>query len=118
MQTLHFLLSYKLLFGFAHLPISSCGIAKTKFIKKQGGAIDIHKTMLPLLPRKGCTLSGYKYCGPGNPLDLGKPTNELDEICIKNDYCYSNDVPKSECDKTMLQDLGKSKSKTLDEQSA
>ena len=60
----------------------SCGITKTKFVKKYGGAIDIHKAMLPLLPKKGLTLPGHKYCGPGNPLDLGKPTNELDEICI------------------------------------
>ena len=56
---------------------ASCGITKSQFIKKTGGnsrrraggAIDIHKAMLPLLPKKGLTLPGYKYCGPGNPLD-------------------------------------------------
>ena len=34
---------------------SSCGKMKSKFIKK-GGSIDIHKAMLPLLPKKGLTL--------------------------------------------------------------
>ena len=63
--------------------------------------------MLPLLPKKGLTLPGYKYCGPGNPFDLGKPSNELDEICMKHDYCQSNDMPKSEYDKEMLKDLEK-----------
>ena len=62
------------------LTCASCGITKTKFVKKDGGAVDIHKAMLPMLPEKGLTLPGYKYCGPGNPLDLGKPTNELDEF--------------------------------------
>ena len=86
---------------------ASCGISKTKFVKIEGEAIDIHKAMLPLVPKKGLTLSGYKYCGPGNPLNLGKPTNEFDEICMKRDNCYSNVVPKSECDKEMLKDLRK-----------
>ena len=63
------------------------------------------------MPKKELTLPGHKYCGPGNPLDLGKPINELDEICMKHDYCYSNRVPKSECDKEML----KEKSKTFGE---
>ena len=92
---------------------ASCGITKTKFVKKDGGAVDIEKAMLPLLPKKGLTLPGYKYCGPGNPLNLGKPTNELDEICMKHDYYYLNDIPKSECDKEMLKE--KSKSKTFGE---
>ena len=34
---------------------------------------------------------------------------------MKHDYCYSNGVPKTECDKEMLKDLGKSKSKTFGE---
>ena len=57
---------------------ASCGITKTKFVKKDGGAVDIHKGILALLPKTGLTLPGYKYCRPGNLLDLGKPTNELD----------------------------------------
>ena len=68
--------------------------------------------MLLLLPKKGLTVPGYKYCRPGNPLDLGKPT---DEMCMNHDYCYSDGVPKRECDKEMLKDLGKSKSKSFDE---
>lgn len=46
---------------------ASCGITKTMFVKSGGNlglgisskAIDIHKTMLPLLPKNGLTLSGY-----------------------------------------------------------
>ena len=87
---------------------ASCGITKTKFVKTDGGAVDIYKAMLPLLPKKGLTLPGYKYYGPGNPPpELGKPTNEVDGICMKHDYCYSNGIPKSECDEKMLKDLEK-----------
>ena len=34
---------------------------------------------------------------------------------MKHDYCYSNGIPKSECDKEMLKDLEKSKSKAFGE---
>ena len=53
------------------------------FVRKtnQGGSIDIHSKILPLLSKKGLTLPGYNCCGPGNPLDNGKPVNELDAIC-------------------------------------
>ena len=40
---------------------------KSRFYKE--GSIDIHSKLMPLLPKKGLTLSGYDYCGPGNPLD-------------------------------------------------
>ena len=43
----------------------------------KGDSIDIHSKILPLLPKKGLTLPGYNYCGPGNPLDNRKPVNEL-----------------------------------------
>ena len=94
----------------------SCGITKTKFVKEtEGGNIDIHKMMLPLLPKKGLTIPGY-YCGPGNPLDNGKPINELDQICQTHDYCYTNNPNnKSDCDKKMLKSLKKSKSKSIGE---
>ena len=69
--------------------------------RKKGGKFDIHKAVLPLLPRKGLTLPRHKYCGPGNPLDNGPPTNELDAISMEHDYCYSSNIPKSECDKNM-----------------
>ncbi|MCU7958159.1 MAG: hypothetical protein KZQ67_16380 [gamma proteobacterium symbiont of Bathyaustriella thionipta] len=74
--------------------------------------------MLPLLPKKGLTLPGYRYCGPGNPLDNGDPTNDLDEICKDHDYCYSSEISKSECDKKMLDKLSKSRSKTFGEKVA
>ena len=74
--------------------------------------------MLPLLPKKGLTLPGHRYCGPGNPLDNGPPTNELDAICMEHDYCYSSNIPKSECDKNMLGKLFSSESKTFGEKIA
>jgi hypothetical protein len=95
----------------------SCGALKSKFIKI-GGAIDIHKAMLPLLPKKGLVLPGYKYCGPGNPLNSGAPVNELDAVCMNHDYCYDSGTSKSECDKTMLSDLKHTKSKTFGEKLA
>ena len=68
--------------------------------ENKGGKFDIHKAMLPLLPKKkGLTLPGHRYCAP---LDNGPPTNELDAICMENDYCCSSNIPKSECDKNML----------------
>ena len=97
----------------------SSGIIKTQFVKEnKGGKFDIHKAMLPLLPKKGLTLPGCRYCGPGNPLDNGPPTNELDAICMEHDYCYSRNIPKSECDKNMLGKLSSSESKTFGEKIA
>ena len=99
---------------------ASCGITKTKFVKQtKGGKIDIHKMMLPLLPKKGLTLPGYNYCGPGNPLDSGLPTNELDAVCMTHDYCYDeNPQNKSKCDKQMIKNLKGTKSKTFGEKVA
>ena len=63
----------------------SCGIIKTQFVKEnKGEKFGIHKAMPPLLPKKGLTLPGHSYCGPGNPLDNGPPTNELDVICMEH----------------------------------
>ena len=56
-----------------------CKKNKSRFYK--GGSIDIHSEILPLLPKKGLTLPGYSYCGPGNPLNNGKPVNEFNAIC-------------------------------------
>ena len=61
--------------------------------ENKGGKFDIHKGMLTLLPKKGLTLPRHRYCGPGNPLDNGSPTNELDAICMEHDYCYSSNIP-------------------------
>ena len=94
----------------------SCGIIKTQFVKEnKGGIFDINKAMLTLLPKKGLTLPGHRYCGPGNPLDNGPPTNELDAICMEHDYCYSSDIPKGEC---ILGRLSSSESKTFGEKVA
>ena len=99
---------------------SSCGITKTKFVKNiEGGNIDIHKALLSLLPKKGLTLPGYKYCGLGNPLDSGEPSNEVDAVCKDHDICYDeNPSNKSMCDKNMLTGLKSSKSKTIGEKIA
>ena len=70
--------------------------------------------MLPLLSKMGLTLPGHRYCGPGNPLDNGLPTNELDAICMEHD-CYSRNISKSECDKNILGKLSSSESKTFGE---
>ena len=109
---------------------ASCGITKTVFVKspassRSGGRLDVNKAILPLLPKKGLTLPGYKYCGPGNPLDNGLPVNELDAVCMNHDYCYDRvssgalgQISKSECDKNMLANLKNTKSKTLGEKIA
>jgi len=66
--------------------------------------IDIYKITKPFLPEKGLMLPNYRYCGPGNPLDNGKPINKLDAICQKHDHCYENQN-KCKCDQQMLLDL-------------
>lgn len=109
---------------------ASCGKMKSMFVKNigqrlrslrlntKGGSFDIHKAMLPLLPKKGLTLPGYNYCGPGNPLDNGPPVNQLDEVCMNHDYCYDSGLSKSECDKEMLSYLKNTKSKSVGEKIA
>ena len=93
-----------------------CGIIKTQFVKgNKGGKFDIHKAKLPLLPKKGLTRLGHRYCGPGNPLDNGPPTNELDARCMEHDYCYSSNILKSECNKNMFGKLSSSESKRFGE---
>ena len=34
-----------------------------------GGAIDIHKAILKVAPKKDFVMPGHKYTGPGNPLE-------------------------------------------------
>ena len=34
-----------------------------------GGAIDIHKAILKVAPKKGFVMPGHRYPGPGNPLE-------------------------------------------------
>ena len=93
-----------------------CKKNKSRFYSYSGGDIDIHSKILPLLPKKGLTLPGYNYCGPGNPLENGPPVNELDAICQRHDYCYSKEnTNKNGCDKTMLNEMKNSKSSTIGE---
>jgi hypothetical protein len=33
---------------------------------------------------------GYRYCGPGNPLENGEPINESDSLCRQHDQDYAN----------------------------
>ena len=97
----------------------SCVIIKTQFVKEnKGGKFDLHKAMLPLLPKNGLTFQGHRYCGPGNPLDNGPQTNELDAICMEHDYYYSSNIPKIECDKNVLGKLSSSESETFGEKKA
>ena len=78
-----------------------------------GGALDIHKAILKAAPRKGFTLPGHKYTGPGDPLDsqlkydpqTGKileiydePTGRTDAVSMQHDVDYSvcGNKPKEE----------------------
>ena len=70
---------------------NECKKNKSRFYSYSGGLSDIHSKLLPLLPKKGLTLPGYNYCGPGNPLENGPPVNELDAISQRHDYCYSKE---------------------------
>lgn len=74
--------------------MASCRVIKISFVEKECGAIDIDKPILPLLPKKGLTVPGYKFCGPDNLINSEKTTNKFDVICMKHDNCYSNDIPK------------------------
>ena len=82
--------------------------------------ICIKQCFLYYQKKKGLTLPGHRYCGPGNPLDNGSPTNELNAICMEHDYCSSGNIPKSECDKNMLLigKLSSSEGKTFGEKVA
>ena len=87
---------------------------KSRFFN--GGSIDIHSKILPLLPKKGLTLPGYKYCSPGNPLNNGKPVDELDAICERHDHCYLKlNGNTNDCDKIMLDEMKTGKSSTIGE---
>lgn len=38
--------------------------------------------------KRGWTLPGYNYMGPGNPLDNGPPTSADDNVAMEHDYAY------------------------------
>ena len=85
------------------------------FVKEMGwgAGIDIHKAILKVAPRKGFTLPGHKYTGPGNPLEsqlkydpqtgeileiYEQPTGRTDAVSMQHDVDYSvcADKPKNE----------------------
>ena len=44
-------------------------IYQKKLDPVSGGAIDIHKAILKVAPKKGFVMPGHRYTGPGNPLE-------------------------------------------------
>ena len=81
----------------------SCGMIKTQFVKKtkEENLISIRQCFL-YYQKRDKHFQDIGHCGPGNPLDNGPPTNELDAICMEHNYCYSSNSPKSECEKNIL----------------
>ena len=78
-----------------------------------GSGVDIHNTILKVAPRKGFTLPGHKYTGPGNPLEsqlkydpqtgeileiYDQPTGRTDAVSMQHDVDYSvcGNKPKNE----------------------
>ena len=81
-------------------------------ISPTGGAIDIHKAILKVAPKKGFVMPGHRYTGPGNPLDqqlrydpntgqileiYQQPTGKTDAVSMQHDVDYSvcGNKPKS-----------------------
>ena len=69
-----------------------------------GSGVDIHNAILKVAPRKGFTLPGHKYTGPGNPLEsqlrydpqtgeileiFEQPTGRTDAVSMQHDVDYS-----------------------------
>ena len=69
-----------------------------------GGAIDIHKAILKVAPKKGFVMPGHRYTGPGNPLEQQlmydpntgqileidqQPTGKTDAVSMQHDVDYS-----------------------------
>ena len=78
-----------------------------------GGAIDIHKAILKVAPKKGFVIPGHKYTGPGNPLEeqlrfdpntgqileiYQQPTGKTDAVSMQHDVDYTvcGNKPKSD----------------------
>ena len=70
----------------------------------RGGAIDIHKAILKVAPKKGFVMPGHRYTGPGNPLEqqlrydpntgqileiYQQPTGKTDAVSMQHDVDYS-----------------------------
>jgi len=70
----------------------------------RGGALDIHKAILKVAPKKGFVMPGHRYTGPGNPLEqqlrydpntgqileiYQQPTGRTDAVSMQHDVDYS-----------------------------
>ena len=70
----------------------------------KGGALDIHKAILKVAPKKGFVMPGHRYTGPGNPLEqqlrydpntgqileiYQQPTGGTDAVSMQHDVDYS-----------------------------
>ena len=78
----------------------------------RGRGFDIHKQILKVAPKKGFTLPGHNYTGPGNPLEeqltydpqgnimeiFQQPTGATDAVSMQHDVDYSvcGNLPKGE----------------------
>ena len=84
----------------------------SKKISPTGGAIDIHKAILKVAPKKGFVMPGHRYTGPGNLLEqqlrydpntgqileiYQQPTGRTDAVSMQHDVDYSvcGNKPKS-----------------------
>ena len=84
----------------------------SKKISPTGGAINIHKAILKVAPKKGFVMPGHRYTGPGNPLEqqlrydpntgrileiYQQPTGKTDAVSMQHDVDYSvcGNKPKS-----------------------
>jgi hypothetical protein len=57
-------------------------------------------TYIPNIPIYG------NYCGPGNPLDNGRPIDHLDAACQAHDDCYAtNGYWDCNCDEKLIADV-------------
>ena len=85
----------------------------SKKISPTGGAIDIHKAILKVAPKKGFVMPGHRYTGPGNPLEqqlrydpntgqileiYQQPSGRTDAVSMQHDVDYSvcGNKPKSD----------------------
>lgn len=53
------------------------------------------------------TLPGFRYLGPGNPLDSGTPTNKADSIARDHDFEYDSATSKEDIFKSDLKAIGR-----------
>ena len=103
-----------------------CGQPKYQFVKQKGGNIDIHGRIGKFSrPEGGWTLPNHKYTGPYNPLHIQvdstdrplpeeEPYNQVDEIALRHDICYSDyENNMSAYDRKMLFELNDMKPRGL-----